>query len=85
MQNIAAAAKKVGKKVKVLLRINPDVDPQVGQGGGSGCVLGMGKVGKVLLCINPDVDPPMGPTVAYVGQANSLIRIRAVAVGCVCI
>jgi hypothetical protein len=27
--NIAAAAKKVGKKVKVLLRINPDVDPQV--------------------------------------------------------
>lgn len=28
-QNIAAAAKKVGKRVKVLLRINPDVDPQV--------------------------------------------------------
>ena len=27
--NIAAAAKKVGKRVKVLLRINPDVDPQV--------------------------------------------------------
>lgn len=29
MQNIAAAARKVNKKVKVLLRINPDVDPQV--------------------------------------------------------
>eukprot|EP00878_Enallax_costatus_P018426 GHUV01019398.1.p1 GENE.GHUV01019398.1~~GHUV01019398.1.p1 ORF type:complete len:349 (+),score=145.22 GHUV01019398.1:422-1468(+) len=28
-KNIAAAANKVGKKVKVLLRINPDVDPQV--------------------------------------------------------
>jgi hypothetical protein len=28
-ENIAAAAKRVGKKVKVLLRINPDVDPQV--------------------------------------------------------
>ncbi|KIY98180.1 diaminopimelate decarboxylase [Monoraphidium neglectum] len=27
--NIAAAAKKVNKRVKVLLRINPDVDPQV--------------------------------------------------------
>ena len=27
--NIVAAAKKVGKPVKVLLRINPDVDPQV--------------------------------------------------------
>ncbi|KAI8475040.1 MAG: diaminopimelate decarboxylase [Monoraphidium minutum] len=27
--NIAAAAKKTGKRVKVLLRINPDVDPQV--------------------------------------------------------
>ncbi|EFJ40777.1 DAP decarboxylase [Volvox carteri f. nagariensis] len=29
LQNIAAAARKTGKKVKVLLRINPDVDPQV--------------------------------------------------------
>lgn len=28
-ENIAAAARKVGKPVKVLLRINPDVDPQV--------------------------------------------------------
>jgi diaminopimelate decarboxylase len=28
-QNIAAAARKVGKPVRVLLRINPDVDPQV--------------------------------------------------------
>lgn len=28
-QNIAAAARKVNKPVKVLLRINPDVDPQV--------------------------------------------------------
>ncbi|MEW5302539.1 MAG: hypothetical protein WDW38_002308 [Sanguina aurantia] len=28
-QNIAAAANKVGKKVRVLLRINPDVDPEV--------------------------------------------------------
>lgn len=28
-ENIAAAARKVGKKVKVMLRINPDVDPQV--------------------------------------------------------
>jgi hypothetical protein len=28
-QNIAAAARRVGKPVKVLLRINPDVDPQV--------------------------------------------------------
>lgn len=27
--NIAAAAKKVGKPVRVMLRINPDVDPQV--------------------------------------------------------
>nr|QKY14832.1 diaminopimelate decarboxylase (DCDA) [Polytomella parva] len=29
LRNIAAAAKKVNKKVKVMLRINPDVDPQV--------------------------------------------------------
>eukprot|EP01025_Chloroclados_australasicus_P029433 TRINITY_DN29423_c0_g1_i1.p1 TRINITY_DN29423_c0_g1~~TRINITY_DN29423_c0_g1_i1.p1 ORF type:complete len:528 (+),score=66.34 TRINITY_DN29423_c0_g1_i1:67-1650(+) len=29
LENIAAAAKKVNKKVKVILRINPDVDPQV--------------------------------------------------------
>ncbi|KXZ55005.1 hypothetical protein GPECTOR_3g169 [Gonium pectorale] len=29
LQNIAAAARKTGKKAKVLLRINPDVDPQV--------------------------------------------------------
>lgn len=29
LDNIKAAAKKVGKKAKVLLRINPDVDPQV--------------------------------------------------------
>jgi hypothetical protein len=29
LQNIKAAARKVGKPVKVLLRINPDVDPQV--------------------------------------------------------
>lgn len=28
-ENIAAAARKLNKKVKVLLRINPDVDPQV--------------------------------------------------------
>mmetsp|Transcript_13770 Transcript_13770/g.29655 ORF Transcript_13770/g.29655 Transcript_13770/m.29655 type:complete len:479 (-) Transcript_13770:780-2216(-) len=28
-ENIKAAAKKVGKKVHVMLRINPDVDPQV--------------------------------------------------------
>lgn len=27
--NIIAAAKKVGKKASVMLRINPDVDPQV--------------------------------------------------------
>eukprot|EP01024_Parvocaulis_polyphysoides_P042025 TRINITY_DN3850_c0_g1_i2.p1 TRINITY_DN3850_c0_g1~~TRINITY_DN3850_c0_g1_i2.p1 ORF type:complete len:488 (-),score=57.63 TRINITY_DN3850_c0_g1_i2:82-1545(-) len=29
LQNIAAAAKNVNKKVQVILRINPDVDPQV--------------------------------------------------------
>ncbi|KAG2494010.1 hypothetical protein HYH03_007937 [Edaphochlamys debaryana] len=29
LANIAAAARKTGKKVSVLLRINPDVDPQV--------------------------------------------------------
>lgn len=29
LMNIAAAARKTGKQVKVLLRINPDVDPQV--------------------------------------------------------
>eukprot|EP01023_Acetabularia_acetabulum_P040561 TRINITY_DN3931_c0_g1_i4.p1 TRINITY_DN3931_c0_g1~~TRINITY_DN3931_c0_g1_i4.p1 ORF type:complete len:523 (-),score=78.47 TRINITY_DN3931_c0_g1_i4:93-1559(-) len=29
LQNIAAAANKVNKKVQVILRINPDVDPQV--------------------------------------------------------
>lgn len=29
LANISAAAKKVGKKVRVMLRINPDVDPQV--------------------------------------------------------
>ncbi|GIL60438.1 hypothetical protein Vafri_15029 [Volvox africanus] len=29
LENIAAAARKTGKKAKVLLRINPDVDPQV--------------------------------------------------------
>ncbi|KAG2425345.1 hypothetical protein HXX76_013759 [Chlamydomonas incerta] len=29
LENIAAAARKTGKKVSVLLRINPDVDPQV--------------------------------------------------------
>lgn len=29
LENIVAAARIVGKKVNVLLRINPDVDPQV--------------------------------------------------------
>jgi diaminopimelate decarboxylase len=29
LQNIAAAARTVDKPVKLLLRINPDVDPQV--------------------------------------------------------
>jgi diaminopimelate decarboxylase len=29
-ENIKAAAKKLNKKVNVLLRINPDVDPEVG-------------------------------------------------------
>lgn len=29
LKNIAAAGRKVGKKVRVLIRINPDVDPQV--------------------------------------------------------
>lgn len=29
LTNIAAAGRKVGKKVRVLIRINPDVDPQV--------------------------------------------------------
>jgi diaminopimelate decarboxylase len=28
--NISTAAKKVGKDVNVMLRINPDVDPKVG-------------------------------------------------------
>lgn len=29
LANIAAAARATGKRVKVLIRINPDVDPQV--------------------------------------------------------
>lgn len=29
LENIVAAARIVGKKVNLLLRINPDVDPQV--------------------------------------------------------
>jgi len=29
LENIVEAAKRAGKKVNVLLRINPDVDPQV--------------------------------------------------------
>lgn len=29
LENIVTAAKIVGKKVRILLRINPDVDPQV--------------------------------------------------------
>lgn len=29
LENITEAAKRAGKKVNVLLRINPDVDPQV--------------------------------------------------------
>lgn len=29
LENIVAAARLAGKKVNVLLRINPDVDPQV--------------------------------------------------------
>lgn len=29
LENIVAAARIVGKKVRMLLRINPDVDPQV--------------------------------------------------------
>lgn len=29
LENIVAAARIAGKKVNVLLRINPDVDPQV--------------------------------------------------------
>lgn len=29
LDNIVAAARLAGKKVNVLLRINPDVDPQV--------------------------------------------------------
>ena len=29
LHNIAAAAQATGKRVKVLIRINPDVDPQV--------------------------------------------------------
>jgi diaminopimelate decarboxylase len=28
LKNIAAAGRKVGKKVRVLIRINPDIDPQ---------------------------------------------------------
>lgn len=29
LENIVTAARVVGKKVPILLRINPDVDPQV--------------------------------------------------------
>jgi hypothetical protein len=36
LQNIAAAARKTGKKVKVLLRINPDVDPEARRRSGGG-------------------------------------------------
>lgn len=31
LENITEAARQAGKRVKVLLRINPDVDPQVGE------------------------------------------------------
>ena len=38
LEHITAAAKKTGKAVNVLLRINPDVDPQVSWGGRLGCI-----------------------------------------------
>ncbi len=42
--NIKAAAKKLNKKVNVLLRINPDVDPEVG-------IYVCGVCGCVCVCV----------------------------------
>ncbi len=44
LRNIAAAAKAANKRVKVLIRINPNVDPQV-----SSCVSSQASAGTVLL------------------------------------
>lgn len=47
-ENIRAAAKKAGKAAKVLLRINPDVDPEVRGGGGEGCEEGVPQAGRLV-------------------------------------
>ena len=39
LENIVSAARLAGKRVNVLLRINPDVDPQVCSCGSMLCIL----------------------------------------------
>lgn len=47
LANITAAARATGKRVKVLIRINPDVDPQVG---GLPCLVPSGSSSSNLTC-----------------------------------
>ena len=59
LENILAAAQRVGQAARVLIRINPDVDPQVGCAGVEGSrgacktsvLLDAGLVSGRLLCI----------------------------------